>query len=101
MSVHRSKTLRQNLVPGMGGIAVIGQSMLLFGRVCIFGLWIWKGVECFNWDLVAHPSRNMEDFVTQSDLNCGDLAQQVSVENFNMWPSDCFCGILVKNVAAF
>ena len=43
----------------------------------------------------------MKDFVTESDLNCADLAQEVSVENFNMWPADCFCGILVKNVAAF
>ena len=44
----------------------------------------------------------MEDFVAVSDLNCADLAQEVSVEkNFSMWPRDCFCGILVKNVAAF
>jgi hypothetical protein len=41
----------------------------------------------------------MEDFVTESDLNCADLAQEVSVENFNMWPRDCLCGILVKSVA--
>ena len=44
------------------------------------------------------PSRNMEDFVTES----ADLAQDGSVEkNFSMWPRDCFCSILVKNVAAF
>jgi hypothetical protein len=43
-------------------------------------------------------SRNMEDFVTESDLNDADLAQEVSVENFSMWPRDCFCGIFVKNV---
>ena len=43
----------------------------------------------------------MEDFVAESDLNCADLAQEVSVEkNFSMWPRDCFCGILVKIVAA-
>jgi hypothetical protein len=41
----------------------------------------------------------MEGFVTESDLNCADLAQEVS-ENFSMWPR-VFCGILVKNVAAF
>jgi hypothetical protein len=29
------------------------------------------------------------------------LAQGVSVENFNMWPRDCFCDSLVKNVATF
>jgi hypothetical protein len=50
---------------------------------------------------MAYPSRNMEDFVAEIDLNCEDLAQEGSVENFNMWPKDCFCGILVKNVAAF
>ena len=45
----------------------------------------------------------MEDFVAESDLNCAELAQKVSVKkNFSMWPRDCFCGILVeKNVANF
>ena len=45
---------------------------------------------CLKWDLLSHPSRNMEDFVAVSDLNCADLAQEVSVENFSMWPRDCF-----------
>ena len=39
---------------------------------------------------MGHPSRNMEDFVAESDLNCADLTQEVSVENFNIWPRDCF-----------
>jgi hypothetical protein len=44
----------------------------------------------------------MEDFVAVNDLNCEDLAQEISLEkNFSMWPRGCFCGILVKNVAAF
>ena len=44
----------------------------------------------------------MKDLVAKSDLNCTDLAQEVSVEkNFSMWPRDCFCSILVKNMAAF
>ena len=30
-----------------------------------------------------------------------DLAQEVSVDNSNVWPKDCVCGILVKNVATF
>jgi hypothetical protein len=55
----------------------------------------------FNWGSMGHPSRDMEDFVTVSDLNCADLAQKVSVENFNMWPRDCFYGILMKNMAGF
>ena len=76
--------------------------MLLFERMWILGLWIWKAVECFKWGLMGHPSRNMEDFVAGSNLNCVDLAQEISKEkNFSMWHKDCFCGILVKNVATF
>jgi hypothetical protein len=59
-------------------------------------------MECFKWGLTGHPSRNMEEFIAESDLICADLAQEVSVENnFSMWPTDCFYGILVKDVAAF
>jgi hypothetical protein len=44
----------------------------------------------------------MGDFVAGSNLNCVDLAQEISKEkNFSMWHKDCFCGILVKNVATF
>ena len=51
---------------------------------------------------MGHPSRNMEDFVAESVLNYADLAQKVSSKkNFSMQPRDCFCGIFVKNVAAF
>jgi hypothetical protein len=32
----------------------------------------------------------MEDFDTESDLNCVELTQEVSVENVNIWPRDCF-----------
>ena len=58
-------------------------------------------MESFKWGLMGYPSRNMEDFVTESDLNCMDLAEEVSLENFNMRPKNCFCGVLVKNVATF
>ena len=76
--------------------------MLLFERMWILGFWIWKAVECFKWDLMGHPSRNMEDFVAGSDLNCVDLTQEISKEkNVRMWQKDWFCGILVKNVATF
>ena len=37
---------------------------------------------------MGYPSRNMKNFVTESDLNCKVLAHEVSVENFNMCPSD-------------
>jgi hypothetical protein len=59
--------------------------MLLFGRMWNFGLRIWNSVECFKWGLIGHPSRNMEDFVAVSNLNCVDLAQRISKEkNFSM-----------------
>jgi hypothetical protein len=58
--------------------------MLLFGRMWILGLWIWKAVGCFKCDLMGYPSRNMEDFDTESDLNCVELTQEVSVENVNI-----------------
>jgi hypothetical protein len=43
----------------------------------------------------------MEDFVTESDLTCADLAQEVPVEHFSMWSRDCFYSILLKNMASF
>jgi hypothetical protein len=47
---------------------------------------------------MGHPSRGMEDFITDSNLNCAHLAQEVSEEKtFSMWYRHCFCGILVKN----
>ena len=76
--------------------------MLLFERMWTFGLWIWNSVECFKWGFMGHPSRYMEDFVAGSNLNCVDLAQEISKEkNFRMWHKNWFCGILVKNVATF
>ena len=56
---------------------------------------------CFKWGLMGYPSRNMEDFVAVSDLNCADLAQEVSVKNFNMWSRDCFCGIFGEECGYF
>ena len=59
-------------------------------------------MECFKWDLRGHPTRNMEDIVDEGDLNCKALTQDVSEEkNFSIWPRECSCNILVKNVAAF
>jgi hypothetical protein len=35
---------------------------------------------------MGYPSKNMEDFVSGSNLNCVDLAQEISKEkNFSMW----------------
>jgi hypothetical protein len=40
---------------------------------------------------MVFPSRNMENFVSESDLNWAVLAQEVSVKkSFNMWCRDCF-----------
>jgi hypothetical protein len=30
-------------------------------------------MECFKWGLMDPPSRSMEDFVSESDLNSTDL----------------------------
>jgi hypothetical protein len=76
--------------------------MLLFGRMWIWGIWVWNAVECLEWGFMGNPSRNMEDFVAKSDLNCGSLTLECLEEkNFNMGLKDCSCDILVKNVAAF
>jgi hypothetical protein len=68
----------------------------------IFGLCIWKAMECFKWGLMGHPRGNMKDFIAGSNLNGVDLDQDISKEkNFRMWYKDCFYGILVKNVGTF
>jgi hypothetical protein len=91
VSVHSSKILRQKLVPGTRVLLLIGLTMLLLGRMWIWGLWIWKVVECFKWGLMGHPSStNMEGFVTESNLNYADLAQEVSEENFSMYIQTVF-----------
>jgi hypothetical protein len=47
----------------------------------ICGHWICKAAKSFKWGLMGYPTRKMEDFVAESQLNCVDLAQEVSVEN--------------------
>ena len=64
--------------------------MILFGRMWIWGLWFWKAVEYLKWDLMSCPSWNINDIVTESDLNTVDLAQEVSVDNLNILHNDCF-----------
>jgi hypothetical protein len=83
--VHSSKTLTKTEVGTREcNVAVIGLTMLSFQR-----MWIWNTVECFKCALMGHPSRNKEDIVAGSNLNCVDLAQEISKEkNFRMWHKD-------------
>lgn len=60
--------------------------MLLLGEMWIWRLW--KAVKCFKWGLVGHTSRSMEDSGVEGDWNCGRLAEEISEENFSMWPRD-------------
>ena len=60
VSVHSSKT---EVGTRDWGIAVIGLTMLLFERMWIWGLWIWKAVECFKWGLIGYTSRNMGEYL--------------------------------------
>ena len=76
------------------GIAAMGLTVLLFGRMQIWGFWIWKAV-------MGCPTKNMEEIGVEDNFNCRSLVLEVSEENFNMWPRDYSCDILVKNVAAF
>jgi hypothetical protein len=56
---------------------------------------IWKAVACFKCELMGHPSRSMEDCGAEGDLNCGDLALEVSEEeNFSMCPRRNFETVL-------
>jgi hypothetical protein len=47
---------QQNLKTEFGtrfGHCVIGLTMLLFGKIWIWGVVIWKGLECFKWGLMG------------------------------------------------
>ena len=39
-------------------------------------------------EFIGHTTRNMKDFVVEGNLNCADLAQEVSEENFSLWHKD-------------
>ena len=97
MSAHSSKTITKTECGTRNwSIAMIGLTIVLFGRI-----WIWKSLECLKWALMDYLRRNIECFAAVSDLNCADMVQEFSVENFNMGTTDCFCGILGKNVEIF
>ena len=84
-----------------GGIAVRGLTTLSFGGVWVLELWIrkkqWNALRA-QWAILGGTWKTL---VLRGDLNFGDLSQKVSKKNFSMWPRDCSCYILAKNVAAF
>ena len=48
-------------------------------------------MESFTWGLMGYPRRSKEDYVAENDLNCVDLAQEVSVgKNLSVWSKDFF-----------
>ena len=56
--LHSSKTLTKIEVGTRdSGIAVIGLTVLLFGRMWICGVWKWKATEHFKWGLLDYLSR--------------------------------------------
>jgi hypothetical protein len=104
LSVHSSETLTKTEVDTRDwGIAVIGLTMLLSGRIWILGLRIWRTVECFKWSLMGYASKNRKGFIAEINLNCADLTQEGSVEkNFSVWwPRDCFCDIFAEECSCF
>jgi hypothetical protein len=66
-------------------------AMFSFGGMWIWGLRIWKAMECTKQGLMGNSSRNMKDIGVEGDLNCGTLTQVVGEEkNFSMLSRDCF-----------
>lgn len=72
VSLHSNRVLRQKLGARDWGTAVIGQAMLLFGRIWnILELWTIKVIGYFKQALKGHFSRNMEGNAGEGDMNCG------------------------------
>ena len=59
---------------------------------------VWIGLWYFGFGKQWNTSKSMDDNGADSDLNCQELAQEVSENNFSMLLSNRFCDILVKDV---
>jgi hypothetical protein len=82
VSVYSIKTLTK---PEVGtrdwDIAVIGLTMFLFGRMWIFGLWIWKAMKCFKWGLMSPVLwRSPEDQVWIPDTETRSCNIDIALE---------------------
>lgn len=72
VSLHSNETLIKTGV-SIGSRVLVGLTMLLLGRMWIWGLWI---MECFKWGFLMLSNGNMEDRGSEGDLKCGNLAQE-------------------------
>jgi hypothetical protein len=70
--------------------------MLLFRRMCILGHCIWKVAGCFKWGLMDHPSRNIEEFIVENNVNCANLDQEMQSLEFTQLVSCLALGVTVK-----
>ena len=71
---------------------MIGLTMVFFffEGICILVHWVTKRVKCFKRCLLNHTIRSVEDSVVKSYLNCGELDQVISQENFNLLSKESF-----------
>ena len=66
---------------------MIGLTMFLFGGMWIWGLCIWKAMECFMKDLMGHPCRNIEDIGAKDGSNYANRSKRFQ------WKRTLVCGL--------
>lgn len=88
---------------GAQGIAVIGHTMLLFGRIWkALGLCKRSAIEQFKQGLVVHTTRNMKESGPEGYVNCKSSSPEDAEENdISIWPRDSSYDILARNISAF
>jgi hypothetical protein len=88
VSLHSNRTLAKiGVAIREQGIAVIGLTMLLFGRIWkALRLWIRKAVECCNQGLIGHSDGSIGDSSAESHANYNSTGQEVSeMKNIRKW----------------